>query len=228
VDRRRLDATRAAIRTPKGAAIAGIVFAVLFTASIVLIRLSVPEDLTEATSTTWLTRDAATISLALTLAPFAGIAFLWFMGVIRARMGDLEDQFFSTVFFGSGLLFLAMFFQGAAIAGGILTSYATVSETLVESGVVAYARAHMYAITNVYGIRMAGVFLTSIGTIWLRTKIMPRPVVLLTYALALVLLLSGNLSLWLVLVFPGWVLLISLLILVARPSENQTMGDNAP
>jgi hypothetical protein len=52
--------------------------------------------------------------------PFAGIAFLWFIGVVRDRLGHLEDQFFPTVFFGSGLLFLAMTFASAALAGGTL------------------------------------------------------------------------------------------------------------
>ena len=52
--------------------------------------------------------------------PFAGIAFLWFIGVLRDRLGELEDRFFATVFFGSGLLFLAMLFASAAVAGGII------------------------------------------------------------------------------------------------------------
>jgi hypothetical protein len=39
---------------------------------------------------------------------------LWFIGVLRDRLGQLEDRFFATVFFGSGLLFLAMLFTSAA------------------------------------------------------------------------------------------------------------------
>jgi hypothetical protein len=51
--------------------------------------------------------------------PFAGIAFLWFIGVLRDRLGELEDRFFATVFFGSGLLFLGMLFLACAIVGGL-------------------------------------------------------------------------------------------------------------
>ena len=87
--------------------------------------------------------NTTTISLALTLLLFAGIAFLWFVGVVRSRLGDLEDQFFSTVFFGCGLLFLAMIFASAAIAGGMLTSSAIEADTLIESGVIAFGRAIM-------------------------------------------------------------------------------------
>src|SRR6266487_2905954 len=100
--------TRQALKTPRAAAVAGIIFSVLFTASIVLIRLALPEELSGTNTAAWLQGNTATVSLALTLVPFAGIAFLWFMGVVRDRLGTLEDQFFSTVFFGSGLLFLAL------------------------------------------------------------------------------------------------------------------------
>src|SRR6516164_3769760 len=151
--------TRQAIRTPRAAAVAGIIFSVLFTISMVLIRLALPEDLRATNIATWLQGNTTTISIALTLVPFAGIAFLWFVGVVRSRLGDMEDQFFSTVFFGSGMLFLAMMFVSAAIAGGILGSYAIESDILVKSGVVTFGRAVMYTITNVYGIRMAGVFM---------------------------------------------------------------------
>jgi hypothetical protein len=206
--------TRQAIRTPRAAAVAGIIFSVLFTTSMVLIRLALPEDLRATNVATWLQGNTTTITLALTLVPFAGIAFLWFMGVVRSRLGTLEDQFFSTVFFGSGLLFLAMMFASAAIAGGILSSYAIEADTLIKSGVVTFGRAVMYSIINVYGVRMAGVFMISLATIWIRTQVMPRVFVFLTYALALVLLVSSNLTLWLVLVFPAWVFVISVFILI--------------
>ena len=50
------------------------------------------------------------------LLPFAGIMFLWFVAVIRDQVGELEDRFFATVFFGSGLLFVATLFAAAAAA----------------------------------------------------------------------------------------------------------------
>jgi hypothetical protein len=206
--------TRQAVRTPRAAAVAGIIFSVLFTISMILIRLSIPEELSGTNIATWLQGSTTTISIALTMVPFAGIAFLWFVGVVRSRLGDMEDQFFSTVFFGSGMLFLAMMFASAAIAGGILGSYAIEADTLIKSGVITFGRAIMYTITNVYGVRMAGVFMVSLATIWIRTHIMPRSFVFLTYALALVLLVSSNLTLWLVLVFPAWVFVISVFILI--------------
>src|SRR5262249_9450428 len=77
-----------------------LLFTGLFTSSYVLIRLSIPAHPADAGA--WLADRAGTVSLALGLLPFAGIAFLWFIGVVRDRLGLLEDQFFATVFFGSG------------------------------------------------------------------------------------------------------------------------------
>ena len=132
------------------------------------------------------------------MVPFAGIAFLWFMGVVRAHLGKLEDQFFSSVMFGSGLLFLAMIFAAAAIAGGIIVSYGVAADKLIENGVVTFGRAIMYTIMNVYAIRMAGVFMISLGTIWFQSRAVPRPFVFITYALALMLLVTISFSLWMI------------------------------
>lgn len=72
----------------------------------------------------------------------------------------------------------------------------------------------MSTITNVYAVRMACVFMISLGTIWTRTHAMPRVFVFLTFTLALLLLVSSSLTLWLILIFPAWVFVISLFILV--------------
>src|SRR2546430_7262626 len=140
----RVTLTRQALKTPRAAAVAGIIFAVLFTISLVLLRLALPEELSGSNTAAWLQGNTTTITLALTLVPFAGIAFLWFIGVVRDRMGALEDQFFSTVFFGSGLLFLAMMFASAAIAGAILESYTIEANTLTKSGIILFGRAILY------------------------------------------------------------------------------------
>ena len=68
---------------------------------------------------------------------------------------------------------------------------------------------------------MAGVFMLSLGTIWVRTQLMPRPLILLTYGVALVMLLSISLSLWMTLIFPGWVFAVSVYILIRNYSSSQ-------
>ena len=217
--------TRGSSKPPAPAAIAGILFALLFGTGVVLIRISIPAD--PAAESAWLEANSKKVSLALNLIPYAGIAFLWFIGVIRDRLGDLEDRLFATVFLGSGLLFLALTFVGAALAGGLLSSFAVAPSILVESGVFTYSRAVMDQTINVYAMRMAGVFMISLGTIWLRTGLMRRGWALFTYALALVLLVSISYSLWVTLIFPGWVLGVSIyfLILTLREPPQDALNE---
>ena len=200
------------LSTPRAAAVAGILFSLLFTACLVLLRSAIPAD--PYSGTDWIEQGTQRITIALELIPFAGIAFLWFIGVIRDRLGRYEDQFFSSVFFGSGLLFLAMVFISMAIAGGMIAGYRLNPEITLDSRVIYFGRALMIELSNVYALRMAGVFMLSLGTIWFRTGLMPRWLVILTYLLALSLLIIINLSLWVTLIFPAWVLIISLEILV--------------
>ena len=217
---------RERLTTPRAAAVAGIVFAVLFIISVGMMRLAIPEEIEGLDANTWIQNSAGMVQFALTLVPFAGIAFLWFMGVVRSHLGRLEDQLFSTVFFGSGLLFLAMIFSSAALAGGMISAYGLAPDALKEGGVLTFGRTVMYIITNVYAIRMAGVFMISLGTLWTRTRTMPRLLVILTYLLAIVLLLAINFSLWMIMAFPLWVFVVSIFILVAslRGKEAEAEG----
>ena len=203
---------RRELRTPRAAAIAGILFAVLYGTAWVLIRLSIPADALEASD--WLDHQAKNLSLAMSLIPFAGISFLWFMGVVRDRMGHQEDQFFSTLFFGSGYLYLGMTFASAAAVGGALILYASDPDLLAGNGVYSLALAISNRLNAVYAMRMAGAFMTVLGTIWVRTGVMPRWLALVTYLLAAVLLISIGFTPWVVLVFPAWVFTISVAILV--------------
>jgi hypothetical protein len=217
-----LDKTRRKMESPRAAAIAGILFALLYGSSLILIRLSIPTDLT-VESSAWLDANLETISLALNMIPYAGIAFLWFIGVIRDQLGDFEDRLFATVFLGSGLLFLALTFTTAALAGGLLSSYAVDKSNILMYGIYTFSRAVMFQILNIYTIRMEGVFMISLGTIWLRTGLMHRGWAFLSYALALILLLSISLSAWVTVIFPLWVLTISITILIknlrGKPAE---------
>jgi hypothetical protein len=206
--------TRARLKAPRAGAIAGIVFSILLIISVVLFRISVPANPQEAG--TWLTHSWKTVNLALNLLPFAGIAFLWFIGVVRDRMGAYEDRFFATVFLGSGLLFLAMLFACAAVAGGMMMVYGATPGKLMESGIYTFGRTIVYRTMNVYAMRMAGVFMISTCTLSIRIGIIPRWMAFLGYALALLLLLSLGYLHWIPLVFPLWVLLISVHILLAN------------
>ena len=207
------------LRTPRAAAIAGIVFGVLQITSNILMNSSIPAETLYEQGL--LTEFARQISWALGLLPFAGIAFLWFLGVLRDRLGHLEDQFFSTLFFGSGLLYLAMTFVSAAITGGLVTLYAVAPELFINSGILIFGRAVIFKFNNAYAIRMAGMFMFVLGTIWVRTGLMPRWLAILTYLTALTLIIGVAFWPWSTLFFPAWVFLISAYILVLNYRYKQ-------
>ena len=209
------------LKTPRVAAVAGILFSVLLIAEVVVFQLLVQANPRETGA--WLRTSSNEVAFALDLVPFAGIAFLWFIGVLRDRLGDLEDRFFATVFFGSGLLFLALLFGSAAIAGGIILTYIVQPQGFVDSPAFAFARSFFHELINLYLVKMASVFMISVSMIGLRTGFTPRWSAFLGFACALVLLLSGRHTDWIFMVFPLWVLLVSAYILMqnlGRPSQT--------
>ena len=214
--------TTRALAPPRAAAVAGVIFSVMMGVSLIIIRLTVPDYRTDPGE--WLTnpfrRNA--VRFALQLAPFAGIAFLWFIGVLRNRLGELEDQFFATVFLGSGLLFVASLFASAGLSGALLETITHGGIGLLNSDSFYLVRQVAGSFLNVFAIKMAGVFIFSVSTIVLRTGILARWVAFLGFACAIVLLLVITNWPWIALLFPLWILVVSICILVAdvRPPER--------
>ncbi len=204
--------TYARLKTPRAAAIAGIVFSLLMFVIFWLLRRSIPADPLE--SGIWLAASTRTIDLALNLIPVAGVAFLWFIGVLRDRLGQQEDRFFATVFFGSGLLFLAMLFVAAAVIGAVTLLATVAPNELTNSPSFRFARAAAYIITNVYAIKMAAVFMFSTSTVVIYTGIAPRWIAYIGYVLAVILLIGSYYIGWSFALLPVWVLLISVYILI--------------
>ena len=206
------------LRTPRAAAVAGIIFSVLLIGELALLRISIPAH--PAIPGSWLTdsRHRAEVAIALNLVPFAGIAFLWFIGVLRDRIGEREDRFFATVFLGSGLLFVAMIFVSAAIAGGLIADQST---SPPGAGTLALGRTVSGLLVNVYAMRMAAVFTLTTVTIARRTEIVSRWLTVAGLVTALVLMVGVGFSPWVELLFPVWILALSIDILAAglRPSK---------
>lgn len=185
------------LRTPRSAAIAGIVFSVLLAAVIVLLRGSLS--------------NLDTVSLAMNLIPFAGIAFLWFIGVIRTRLGGLEDRLFATVVLGSGFLFVAMLFSAAAIVGSLIAVSADGQP--VGADTQRFAGLLVSGLMGAFGTRMAAVCTLSVTTLGRRTGMIPRWLAAVGYGVPVILFLTPPITAWAQLLFPAWVLLLSLHIL---------------
>jgi hypothetical protein len=209
--------TAAFWRSRRSAAIAGIVFGVLLLVALTMLRIALSADSLLSLRTDPQRRTL--IRLSLHLVPFAGIAFLWFIGVVRDQLGGVEDRLFSTVFLGSGLLFVAMLFVGAGTSTSLM---AALAGTSVNAEVYAFGRSTIRSLFSVYAMRMAAVFTLAVSTVGIRTSAVPRWVCYLGYLVGLTLLVAAGAYQWTQLIFPAWVLLFSLVILFNRPLSHDS------
>ena len=203
------------IRSPRSAALAGILFSGLLIISMQLLS-GFNIDITGDLNREWLDTQVNSVSLALGLVPFAGIAFFWFTGVIRDHIGDREDRFFATIFLGSGIAYVVLIFIFAAVIGAVFGSYTIAGNLLVDNDVIIFGFMFMNEILGNYILRIAGVYMLSIGTIWTRAEVMPRWLTVLTYIVALAFLFFAGSIQVARYFFPGWVFLTSVYILIVN------------
>ena len=207
---------RREVRSPRAAAIAGIIYSILVITVMILTRRAgnvQPENVTRELLETW----SDTFSLVLTMIPFAGIAFLWFTGVVRDRLREREGRFFATLFFGSGIIHVVLLFMWGAILGTILNLANLAAQEIVDTispDIYIYGVVLMNEIIGNFALRMAGVYMLAIGTLWSRTGVMPRWVTIITYVLALGFLLVAERFREARFIFPVWVFVVSVYILV--------------
>lgn len=214
----RMADARRAIRSPRAAAVAGILFAVMMSATFVLIRIATGYG--QAADSSWMVNDAkrGMVTFAVNLLPFAGITFLWFIGVVRDRLGAGEDRLFATVFLGSGLLFVAMLFASGAVAGGLLLG-------TTEPEVWSFGREVTGNLLLIYAMRMAAVFTLSTTTLLTQLAIVPRWLSIWGFVTALSLLVGSGRIAWLEIAFPLWVLIVSSHILYVTYSRAAVIAD---
>jgi hypothetical protein len=208
-----------AVRRPESAAVAGIIFAVILGVVIILLRYAVPEIPSDLGQ--W-SEDAArreNVSRALNLIPFAGLAFLWFIAVIRAQVGAEEDRFVGTVFLGSGLIFVALLFAAAASLKAVLTLLATGIDLPPEGR--AYGWALAASLLGTFGTRMAAIFVATVATSGRRARVFPPWLAFSGYLVALALLLTPPLPTVAEFLFPAWVFVLSVYLLTGAATRRR-------
>ena len=214
------------VRAPWAASVAGLLFAVLFTAALILLRttpLATADD-RQLVSLVASGGDLTVVIGALYLGPFSGVAFLWFVAVIRDQIGEREDRFFATVFFGSGLLFVAMTFAAFAVASTLTVSVRFLDAAAPAADEVRLVRSLSYTLLFAFSTRAAAVFLFSTATLGLRTRTFPRWFALTGYAAGLILLLVVTFFDWVILLLPAWVAVISVFILRRERAARRPGG----
>jgi len=210
---------RPALRTPRSAAFAGIAFAVLACASLVAIHFAVPHH--PAGSGIAESPKRELLLIGLSLLPFAAVAFLWFTGVVRDRIGQREDRFFGTVFLGSGLLFVGVLLVGEAVASGMVLSVDSTAQSFSAAPPDWWIATRNIGTELVEAaLQMAGVFLTATTTLLWRTGAAPRWLTLSGSVISILLLFSVYVTQWAGLLFPVWIFALSVHILFATRNRD--------
>ena len=210
------------LTTPRAAGVAGIIFSLFFVVALALLGEVVGVGLDTETVMENLEGSNSTLGLiGLYLVPFAGIAFLWFIAVVRDRIGTHEDRFFATAFLGSGLLFVAMLFAAAAVLGGLIAGNSLGTAAPTDIATVGFARSVGYSFLFIYSAKSAGIFILATSTI-IRRSGWPRWASISGFIVAAVLILSVSFFEPIVMLLPAWVSAISIYVLVTggrRPAE---------
>jgi hypothetical protein len=216
---------RRSLEAPRAAGIAGLVFAALFITAVLLLRGHPPSGSTPEEVESWYLRGHGRriAVVGLYIVPFAGIAFLWFLAVIRHNVSAFQDRFFDTVLLGSGLLFVGMLWSSAAAAGSTVAAVEFLDARPPSPDVVEGARSLGYTLFYIYALRAAAVFVMITSTLAWRSGAAPRWLSVAGFVTAVVMLLSVSFVPLVSLLFPAWVAALSIAVLT-RTRAAQPVG----
>ena len=153
--------------------------------------------------------------LAVNLMTISMISFVWFVAVIRRRVGERENRFFGTVFLGSALLL-----AGTWLIAGVMYAVPAVSAFRFgvgpEAADIALWQAAALTLVSVVATRLEAVFILSTTIVARLSGAFPRFLIIAGYVLGLMLLLVPLPSEALIALFPAWVAVVSAVLLFRR------------
>jgi hypothetical protein len=203
------------------AAIAGLVFSGLYLASFLAVR-SLPKAgwTNEEILSYFASNDVDYLKVVtLYLVPFAGIAFLWFLAAFRDRIVRLaasESTMLSTVQILAGAIYVAMQFSASASIVTVVLSLESGAPSPADVDAVRPFLVLGDTILVVFALRAAAVFMMAGTTRALRAGLFPRWFALVSYALAIILVVTVANVRAVSLVFPSWIGVASVLVLLRR------------
>ncbi len=149
---------------------------------------------------------------------FSTIAFLWFVGVVRGRIGDREPKLFGTVFLGASILLAALVFLGATLLAAPAVQV-VVADKAPDPGAASLLRAAAAAVLTVFLPRVATLVMFSTASLGRATGALPRWLVVVTFVIGAYELVNVTLATPTVFLVPAWIALVSVVLLVRHPAH---------
>jgi hypothetical protein len=206
------------IRSIEAAAVAGLVFAILDIIALVLLNSAPDPSALDSEIIAWYSVSSNRISLTvgLLLSVVSAVSFLWFVAVIRRRVGDREDRFFATVFLGSGILLTGVMLVGAAAFASPAVTVDLTGGHVPDADVLNAMAGLGTALLLLVLLRIQAVFVVSTSTLALRSNAFSRWLSYLGYGIALAMFFMPILSEPVSLAFPVWVAILSVALFIRR------------
>jgi hypothetical protein len=206
------------VRSVEAAAIAGLAYALLSAIALIILASPPAPSEPETTITDWYSQpdNRATLAIGLAVAVTSAIAFLWFVAVIRRRVGRREDQFFATVFLGSGILLTAISLVGAAVLASPSMSIDLAGGQVPEPDVLASSTGLGNTLLYFVLLRVQAVFVLSTSTLAMRTNAFSRYLSYFGYLTALIMFIMPIATEPVGFAFPLWVAVMSLALITRR------------
>lgn len=214
------------VRSIEAAAVAGLIYSALAITTIQLLNRPPSLSFSEVELTAWYADDGnrAGLLLALNLSAVAAIAFLWFVAVIRRRIGEREDKFFATVFLGASISFVMTWIIAATATAAPAVASTMLDAATVSPAAVTVSSGMSEGLLLVVAPRLQAVFVFTTSTIVLRTRALPTWLAYLGYVFGLLLFVTPLITRPVGYAFPVWVALVSVQLLVSRPKGELRIG----
>ena len=156
----------------------------------------------------------------------ATIAFLWFVGVVRGRIGDREPRLFGTVFFGSSVLLAALLFVGTALLAAP-AMLLTVGDRIPDPDAVALTRSAAAIVLSVFAPRIATLLMFSTASLGRATGALPKWLIWVTYIVGAYEFVNVSIDAPTVYTVPLWIAAVSIVLLVRRPPQGFALDPGA-
>jgi hypothetical protein len=205
----------------QAAAIAGIVCAVSWTIALVGLLSAPSVSATDEEILAYYTDDTKTTAAVVFLQVLVvgTIAFLWFVGVVRGRLGEREPRLFGTVFFGASILLAVLLFVGASLLAAP-AAMAAVGGRTPEPSSAALTRAAAAVVLSVFAPRIATLVMLSTATLGRATGALPKWLIWVSYVVGAFEFLNFAFSRSTLITVPAWIALVSVVLLVRKPPSG--------
>lgn len=230
----RSDSSSSAPRLMTACAVAGCVFAVLLIVGLALVRTAPGLGVSDAAYSAFYSdgHSDVLVTVGLHIVPFAGIAFLWYAVSLRTLLMAVpgeRPQLPAWLQLASGVVVVCMMFVASALVGAVALLRVFSADPLPAPEVARALASAGYGVAFVYGVRAAGMFMMTTTALLRHAHLMPRPLVWVSYLLALGLLISTTFHPAILLLFPAWVVLsCAAMLVVGRRTAATTAGSQHP